>query len=300
MDLATPQKPWFRFDVCPIATTLRAEDPEEGITANMAVPIYPNTSHPEGRRAISPESPFPFPNCYFWVKTSLIVRIRRKAIRYDDSCAPILSIPQSMTFGEYFQDDLERIDAFRRRKVENGGALDVGDDYSGQSTPPSPPWAQTRGGDGRPSETSHPDDDIVSLLPPGNNVHTHSDTDSSDTLSTPSGRDTPPIHDDLASILEMDIFGLNSDHAVEFIPLVDLWFEVSDHLTSETIPSPVQLYKERDMIMQCVICLLFRCCRINRAIVESFTTRGNERPRIGSRSQTPGSVLTTTQSAISA
>ncbi|EIW54300.1 uncharacterized protein TRAVEDRAFT_132446 [Trametes versicolor FP-101664 SS1] len=247
-DMSTPQKPWFRYEVSPIATTLRFEEPEEGITSDMVIPIYPNTAHPAGRPPISPESPFPFPNCYFWIMNNLTVRIRRKAIRYDDSCAPILSVPESMTIESRFMPDYRRINAFLREKRGPAGNVDGYGDDSGQSDPPSPPLGYVAE-DRAPSETDRHrivNDDADSLLE-GSDLHEDSDPD--DIPTTP-GDDDPPIRGDLALIMEMDIFGHNVDHTAEFLPLVDLWFEVADHLTAETIPSPVELYKERDMIMQ--------------------------------------------------
>lgn len=246
-DLPTPTKPWFRFEVWPIATALRPEDPEEGITSDMVIPIYPNTVHPAGRAAIPPEVPFPFPNCYFWVSTSLTVRIRRKAIRYDDSCAPILGIPESLSFGERFKEDYKRKQAVRNAKA--GDAV-FGGGPSGACAPPSPPMVHDAN-DQHPPESidSNLADDDADTLPEGGATHT--DTDSVDTLFTPSGRENQPAFiDSVVEILQMDFFGFNPDDTVEFLPLVDLWFEITNHLTADAIPNPMELFKERDTIMQ--------------------------------------------------
>ncbi|EIW54318.1 uncharacterized protein TRAVEDRAFT_52026 [Trametes versicolor FP-101664 SS1] len=40
------------------------------------------------------------------------------------------------------------------------------------------------------------------------------------------------------------------DDAAQRIPLVDLWFELADRLTADTIPSPLEFYQERDAIIE--------------------------------------------------
>lgn len=45
-----------------------------------------------------------------------------------------------------------------------------------------------------------------------------------------------------------DIFGLAHDPTPERLPLVDLWLELTDHLTADIIPSPLELYKEVNAI----------------------------------------------------
>ncbi|KAJ2968865.1 hypothetical protein NUW54_g13098 [Trametes sanguinea] len=50
----------------------------------------------------------------------------------------------------------------------------------------------------------------------------------------------------------MNVFGFEVDDAAELMPLVDLWFELTDHLTADTIPSPVEFYQEREEIMRII------------------------------------------------
>ena len=52
--LPFPDQPWYRFEVEPIATSLRPEDKPRGITSarDMCIPIFPNTSHPNGREPL--------------------------------------------------------------------------------------------------------------------------------------------------------------------------------------------------------------------------------------------------------
>ncbi|KAI0350614.1 hypothetical protein OH77DRAFT_1059727 [Trametes cingulata] len=55
---------------------------------------------------------------------------------------------------------------------------------------------------------------------------------------------TPPLDDTLDAIFKADIFNLAHDDAAELLPLVDLWFELSEHLTEGTIPSPLDFREE--------------------------------------------------------
>ena len=47
-------------------------------------------------------------------------------------------------------------------------------------------------------------------------------------------------------LLTMDVFNFAHDDDDQFLPLVDLWFELAAHLSEEDIPSPLEFYKERD------------------------------------------------------
>ncbi|KAI0350620.1 hypothetical protein OH77DRAFT_1430797 [Trametes cingulata] len=249
LELSTPTKPWFRYEVYPIATIVRPEDNDEGITSDMVIPIYPNTSHARGRSPIRTETPFPFPNCYHWIKNRFVVRIRRKAIRYDDTCAVMLGIREHLTLDRGFNEDYDRIHAFQREKLAAlehvpADAQHDHHDRDGASGNTAP---------GACTPESHvvdlADDDVDSL-PEGCRIPDDLNDGDTSSIST-QGSDHPSV-DTVAAIVKLDIFGFSTDDTVELIPLVDLWYELTDHLTAETIPSPVELYKEWDTIMQII------------------------------------------------
>ncbi|KAJ2967146.1 hypothetical protein NUW54_g13595 [Trametes sanguinea] len=56
----------------------------------------------------------------------------------------------------------------------------------------------------------------------------------------------------IQALFKMNIFGFEVDDTAELMPLVDLWFELTDHLTPETIPSPTELYEEHEEIMRII------------------------------------------------
>ncbi|KAI0669552.1 hypothetical protein C8Q78DRAFT_1193021 [Trametes maxima] len=242
LDIPTPTKPWFRFEVCPIGTTLRPEDEEHGITSDMVIPIFPNTSHPRGRKPIQTESTFPFPNCYHWINNRLVVRVRRKAVRYDDSAAVKIGVMQSLNMEAGFTEDYRRLAAFEREKVT----------IAAHSCP-----SETRDGANGERSSYHLDVDTandpesdVDSLPEGSGGFETNDVSPS---TIPTSIHNPSASEEsFAAVLKMNLFGADWDDTIELLPLVDLWFELGDHLTANTIPSPVELYKEWETIMQII------------------------------------------------
>ncbi|KAI0664033.1 hypothetical protein C8Q70DRAFT_215101 [Cubamyces menziesii] len=252
LDMPFPTNFWYRYRVSPIATILRAEEPANGITSDMVIPIYPNTYHPSGRISpIRPERPFPFPNCYHWIDTTERIRIRRRDEPFDDSNAIKLDAGEHVMINVKFSEDYKRIDDFFHEldvRAEMEGDSGVGSTASASPTTSS-----------APGRSSPP--------PQANPPLTHSDVTSSDS----EGRDSPPekiagdegigssykgdeknLDTTVEELFRMDIFNLSHDHTAELLPLVDLWFELTDHLTADTIPSPLDLHKECEAIARIV------------------------------------------------
>ncbi|KAI0350618.1 hypothetical protein OH77DRAFT_1430794 [Trametes cingulata] len=241
MQLPWPKSPWFRFKVCPIGTTLRPEDKERGITSDMVIPIFPNTHHPGSfREPIRTHPEFPFSNCYHWVKTDLMVRIRRTPAGFDETRAIGVDVIQHMAIDELFWEDYDRIYDFLRDKRLAAAAPPL---VSETSPPDSSSVHRT------PHETSSADadnDDVDSLPAGPDDVDLHS------VASKSSHRSEARSEDSVAALLKMDMFGFSYADTVEFDPLVDMWYELTDHLTADTIPCPVGLYKEWETIMQII------------------------------------------------
>ncbi|KAI0664030.1 hypothetical protein C8Q70DRAFT_905978 [Cubamyces menziesii] len=241
LDIPFPTNLWYRYDVSPIATTLRAEEPSNGITSDMVIPIYPNTRHPHGSRSpILPEKPFPFPNCYHWIDTTEGVRIRRRNEPFDDSNAIKLDAGEHVMIDVKFSDDYKRIDDFFHE-------LDVraemeGDSGVGSTASASPATSSALGSSFPPPQACPP--------------LTHSDVTSNgsgdiagDEGNGSSYQDDENNHDPtVVELFKMDIFNLSHDHTAELLPLVDLWYELTDHLTADTIPSPLDFRKECEAI----------------------------------------------------
>ncbi|KAI0327912.1 hypothetical protein GY45DRAFT_1355416 [Cubamyces sp. BRFM 1775] len=224
LGLPWPDQPWYRFEVEPIATSLRPEDKTRGITPDLCIPIYPNTSHPTGRIPVKPEPEglFPYDNCYHWFDAKLVgVRIRARPEEFDETNAVALSVDSRMHIEQALEKELPHILEIKRRPQSVASA------------------------------TSEPSRDLPALSSSVEHYNTSpqcfAGRESSEISSMCSGvtstRDRPSNHslDDLAA---MDIFsGPNED--VELRPLVDLWIsELGDHLKQEDIPNPVDMFEE--------------------------------------------------------
>ncbi len=77
-----PQAPRFplpgiptTFETYIVGPSLRADDSENGFTADMCVPIFPNTTHPNNRPSVRTKTPFPFSNCYHWAYVDVMLRV---------------------------------------------------------------------------------------------------------------------------------------------------------------------------------------------------------------------------------
>ena len=46
------------------------------------------------------------------------------------------------------------------------------------------------------------------------------------------------------------IFDLANPAGAEFMPIVDMWYDFSEHLKEEDIPRPLELINERDQIIR--------------------------------------------------
>ncbi|KAI0653325.1 hypothetical protein C8Q70DRAFT_1059397 [Cubamyces menziesii] len=205
LELPFPGKPWYRFCVCPIGTSLRPEDKVHDLTPEMCIAIHPNKFHPTGRSPVIPEPSFPYDNCYHWIGFAIYIRVRARSEQFEHERAVRLPPEERTTMELHWEDDDDRRDV---------------------------------ASDGSSSGCSEPGD-AVSIL-----SRAATSTSSSESSIEPDTGDT--AGDILA---EMNIFG-DPMHDVELFPLVDLWFELTEHLKQEDIPDPMELYKERDEIVR--------------------------------------------------
>ena len=248
-----PKSRWTRYGISPIGTTLRPANDEDGITPDMVTPIAPNASH--GRRAVNPATPFPFPNCYHWIDNRTSVRIKVRPEDYDHARVVRLDSREHIALGKSFADDYVRIAENRRRRREEAASKSALSPCSNDSK---------SGSESEPGSTSDSDSD--------------SDSESSkhdEQRSCASSGLASSYATTVDSVLKEDIFGWDPDPNVGRIPLVDLWFELDEHLTADTIPSPVGLYEEKRTIQSYVpiFCLSQSCCLLMSPTVGSSSVR---------------------------
>ncbi|KAI9067478.1 hypothetical protein FKP32DRAFT_1588585 [Trametes sanguinea] len=259
MDLPFPTNSWFKFLISLIAPTPRREVPSHGITSDMSIAIYPNTSHPTGRAPLYTERPFPFANCYFWVNNMTYIRVRRIYGKFDDDKAIEVSSREHVSMSLILCKDQHRIaasqatsddrrehDTCSQPESESQNALIS----SGDTSHPVPTRQSTSSM--QDSQTSAPSDASF-----GGKLHAFiQDNLLQDEPSTselpPHDSDSPKHDPNVEAIFRMDVFGLAHDDGAEILPLVDVWYELAEHLTADTIPDTRGFYEERDAIVKIV------------------------------------------------
>ena len=210
-----PNGRWTGFLVGPIGTTLRPALSEWDITPEMVVPIAPNAQNTRGRPPVHTLTPFPFSNCYHWVANSIRVRVKVRPEHFDHEHAVQITSREHITLIQSFTDDHNTISVAQHKRRE--AAL------------------RTKAAKG-----SSPD---IGLNPES----THGDrpeAEASRNGSAPSGPSSSPSTSSGPSVPYPYPWGL--------IPLVDLWLELDEHLSEDTIPSPVGLIEEKKTIQSCV------------------------------------------------
>ncbi|TFK84698.1 hypothetical protein K466DRAFT_496076 [Polyporus arcularius HHB13444] len=248
-DLPLPQSQWCRFWVHPVAMTLRPAVPEEGITSDMVLPIHPNTQFAKGRRPMNCTPQFPFPHCYLWIRSmmSLRVRTKRGVDVYDNDKAMTVSIDSHVAFMSAWNEDSRRMFALRRAALSSLSGQTPSSEGKLRKSPP-PEVVQ-------PNAEHSPSFATLSIPPPlriyrdGSASSDDEDTSqASDDAESPHAPTLPPIPPLMELAIDTDVFGWAADPKVPFVPLVDLWFELEDHLSPANIPSPVELWREQETI----------------------------------------------------
>ncbi len=117
-----PDRPPYEYRISPIAPCLRKEDPEMCFTRDMAVPIYPNTSHPHQREPIHTDPQFPFSNCYHWLDYHMRVHVRARAEMFDHSKAIMLPCTSYIALDRVFSEDRRRSREERNPRTSSSGA----------------------------------------------------------------------------------------------------------------------------------------------------------------------------------
>ncbi len=258
-DIPHPDRDWCRYWVEPIATTLRAVSIKDGLAETMVHPIHPNAKY-ANKEPLRTSPILPFPNCYFWFRSSMSLRVRVKRGEdwYDNDNSIAIPIPEILKLDWY--DDvphmsaLLKLDAGTCTCIKRSTAVfyylnltAISSDRTGGSHmlsigPSLPP----------PLRTYMPSLDIgenytppqVTDLPAADVENALRSPRSSSHLPTTSS--LPPHL--LQDCLKFNLLGWEEDPTFKFIPLVDLWFDLEDHLSSESIPSPVDLWMEQERI----------------------------------------------------
>ncbi|KAI0740897.1 hypothetical protein C8Q76DRAFT_791281 [Earliella scabrosa] len=206
-DLPFPDSLWCRYSVEPVATVLRLNEPARGLTPDMVMPIFPNTRYSKGREPISPETQFPFRNCFFWIDSAMTVRIPVRPDGYDDTRAIRLSPRSDFDFITCWEVEHSRIDA----------AMDLLEKQQQQDL--EPPQRQKNDKAVGGTSTGFPSSNSPVIAEDALPMNDHQSLFDNDHHSLAHSNATDTAVQD---ILDLNPFGWEYDPAVEYIPLVDL------------------------------------------------------------------------------
>ncbi len=212
-----------------MARALRAIDRELGITPDMVMPIAPNNRYAKGRQPLRAEPTFPFDNCFFWVESSMDVRVRRRDNDgYDDRGATRLSVREHVAMLLSWDEDARRIAHFIEEKRRCLPTTSSDPDTS--SPLPQP-------------ETSF---DTTPMPPPAS-------SDDSSTQSTnmlDSDRVSAASSQSSDDLRHCNLFGWDHDPESAFLPLLEAAVELEDYIASPEIGDPTEFLEEQDVIRE--------------------------------------------------
>ena len=259
-----PGRPWFCYSVSLIGPSPPPADLKHGVDPTMCIPIFPNTEHPEGRRAVYPEPSFPFDHCYHWYRTRMTVRVRARPEGWNEDEAVYLPSDDLHTMGIYLLND-----ALRSRHARDPAprCISVSDDPLEDEDSDSAFWDSSPGG-----RSVHP---FSGNQPVSNHVSTRSSPDpssptdpSSNASESVSNLETGTHESRSSSRAALDAETVSVDSIISatdlqtlrrqakdaaLFPVVDLWYDLAGHLTQDEIGSPVDFFEERAAIIKWVL-----------------------------------------------
>ncbi|KAH9889295.1 hypothetical protein C8Q73DRAFT_707024 [Cubamyces lactineus] len=254
--LPFPNQPWYRFEVEPIATSLRPEDTARGITPDMCIPIFPNTTHPNGREPLQPqpEGLFPYNNCYHWFEAKAVnVRIRARSEEFDETHAVKLNARSRIQMQRLWLEDGARLPDIVEEAPPAQSQHEAAVHHSARA-PAIPPRSSPEIPVPSDTDLAHEHGPLSDAIESNRRLPTAFDdyAEGASIMSELTVTHSEQSNNSVEDIAAMDIFsGPNDD--VELVPLVDLWIsELGDQLKQEDIPDPQEMYAEFDHIAKII------------------------------------------------
>ncbi|KAI0740884.1 hypothetical protein C8Q76DRAFT_206030 [Earliella scabrosa] len=233
---------------------------DDGVTPDMCIPIFPNATHPRDRSALHTEPEFPYSNCYHLSNIpQQTVRIRPRAEEFEDDNAYKLPMGTRIALWDMLDEDAERMLANRARYAQSTSPPLVD---TQEVTPLTEKPATGARSTASLEERSLHGGRANSELMTENAVQTQAATEVSNEKCSMDGESLPMEDDhDCRSISSAGSFDVPSANASfirrvdneppappapprETWPLVDLWFELTEHLAEHEIPNPQDFLKE--------------------------------------------------------
>ena len=183
----------------------------------MCIPIFPNEVHPAGRAALHTEPAFPFSGCYLWALADTAIRVVPKAEGWKPREAVLLPPLQRVEMRMLWEVDLAEVQAATAKPKDNekGTILTI----AGFNAVLIPTVF------GRAEGTIDDDSD------------SNSETNTS---SKDSSNSSEPV-----------TLGPPSGEEAELDPVVELWYELTEHMKDEDILPPSEFYNEIIRIIRC-------------------------------------------------
>ncbi|RPD68998.1 hypothetical protein L226DRAFT_308074 [Lentinus tigrinus ALCF2SS1-7] len=263
-ELPVPGDRWCRYSVSPIGTTLRPPEEAQGFTSDMVIPIAPNKGHTPERHPIHTTPTFPFSNCYHWVLNNVTVRVRIHGDGVEHDGAIYLPPRQQTILEKTIFADYHRSNALCREKYGSPSTALAEDALEHATADPRSTCEGDAQGTGPPVESQAQNGDPTHILseiyhclvtqrglrtpsrPPSQSGDSSSenllDCDDSQkqlTVTTVTSRDEG-----------IDLFGWDPNANTPRIPLVEAWLDLENHLTEDSITSPLELEKEFEQIAE--------------------------------------------------
>ncbi|RPD57858.1 hypothetical protein L226DRAFT_494874 [Lentinus tigrinus ALCF2SS1-7] len=242
-EIPFPRRHDFKYFIYVVGPGLRPEKPERCYTADMCMPIFPNTEHPAGRPSIRTVPEFPFSNCYHWFGPDISFKTRVKNGTYPESDDPLAKCTK-LPAGEFVdmetihQQDVNRIIDMLAERSKSAGVAEADERAKGARGLSQPPGAN--------DDVASFQDENDSYFGPGLD---HSDNDS--LASGPSDPYAESLNDSsgsrasVKSFTESDIFNMDWTEERSRIPVVTLSFDLAAEFKSEEdIPNPAVFLDE--------------------------------------------------------
>ena len=264
-----PDSPWFGYCVIPVTSCLRPPDEESGVTPDMCVPIQPNKGHPLGREGLETQPTFPFDNCYHWSDAccQMDVRVRASTELFDDDTSIKLPPSQRIKLSRLIRDDYARMKPLQEPCMDKSHAGQESRSPEAQDTPTKTFEAEQRTDERTEAVRSlcyrirrakeligrtFAETQTVALRQRADHSSESPRTASLCESCVSSGEygASPSVIEEVRRQLRTGEIHEEIDRQVELDPLVDLWYDIPGHLKKDQIPSPIDLFVEREILIR--------------------------------------------------
>ncbi len=228
-------KPWYSFDIYLVGLCLPSPNQEECVTPDMCVPIFPNTSHPEGRIPVRTEPPFPFDNCFIWSLPNLEIRVcpRAEGFDWDETTRlPTGPVDERSRWLDYEGEDRVRQHTARQARQQPDVVPNPHTSKEVSQSHPTPPVDRSHRAETAISPRA---EDETSSISAGKSAYSCSMIASTDSID---------------SMTELERLFADPEESPELHPLCHLWCDLSTTIKQDGIPSPLLFFEERDAIIR--------------------------------------------------